>query len=889
MNNGTFDLAIDLGGTSAKLACYRSGSVEIISNREGVSQTPCAVWLDPLGRLVVGEGAMEALSRDPANVFIEFKRHLGTNKEYTFARNGQRMRPEELSAEVFKSLRADAEQYTGELIRAAVITVPLDFDLSQIEATKRAAALAGFEQPLLLREPVAAALAYGLESKDHKASYLVYDFGGSTFNATVIQIRDGLIQVIGFGGDNQLGGRDIDRAIVEELFIPVLTKDHQLNDFSQNNAKWHGAIGQLTRQAEAAKMRLSFLESTEVLIDFLCSDDRGEPVECGFELRRSELERLATPFIQRTINICKKTMEAARLSPHDIDKVVLVGGTMLFPVLREQLNYGLGLPLESNVDPLTVVARGAAVFAGSSSAGQQSLLVSGEHEPLFTTEIEPEAGAVEPAAVPKASVLPELIDNAQFTVYRPRAAPAGVWASLLAFAHLSERAPDAPQDEPDPIAEVERQATQVLDERASEYTPVRQDSSQSVPRFGEISFVPEMDGFEFNPPQRTFVWAENVHREEFRFRASRELAGQTARGHLTVFLGSIIIAQVALSIRVEKVPTLTHREPIEAVQARAYRKIFASYSHRDSVVVEEFERFASAFGDRYLRDVSHLRAAEVWSSGLEAMIREANIFQLFWSTNSIGSQFVRQEWEYALGLGRANFIRPTYWEDPFPEAPHRGLPPPSLKRLQFSRLPGFATPGFPATTNPSPQSSARAEDIQGSVVPLPDDEKKGHSAPVTSVSVTPDGRRAVSGSVDQTLRVWDLENGQCLRTLAGHSGAVRSVSVRPDGRRAVSGSGDKTLRVWDLESGQCLRVLEGHSDEVTRVSVTPDGRRAVSGSEDNTLRLWEVETGACLAVARPPVPISAVALSPVPGRTIVGTINGEVLQFELRGMTLTPA
>jgi hypothetical protein len=116
------------------------------------------------------------------------------------------------------------------------------------------------------------------------------------------------------------------------------------------------------------------------------------------------------------------------------------------------------------------------------------------------------------------------------------------------------------------------------------------------------------------------------------------------------------------------------------------------------------------------------------------------------------------------------------------------------------------------------------------------------------VSVTPDGRRAVSGSDDKTLRVWDLESGQCLRTLTGHTAGVTSVSVTPDGRRAVSGSRDKTLRVWDLESGQCLRTLQGHSDDVNSVSVTPDGRRAVSGSRDKTLRVWDLESGECLAV-----------------------------------------
>ena len=368
MSRQTIDYGIDLGTTNSEIACLNGTDIDVIRNAEGSEFTPSAVWIDKQGKVVSGRIAKEWHERDPENAFTEFKRDMGTHVSYTFARSGRQMKPEELSSEVLKLLRADVERRTGESINAAVITVPADFDLPQCEATKRAGELAGFQHLLLLQEPVAAAQAYGFERNEDKTFWLVYDFGGGTFDAAVIQVRDGLIQVVGHGGDNQLGGKNIDWAIVEQLFIPALLREHALPNFSRQNAKCRGAIAKLKIQAEAAKMRLSSTESTEVFIDFLCNDGQGAPIEFGFELQRSELERLAAPFVRRSVNICKETLLSGRLSPADIAKVILVGGPTHMPFLREQLKDavdGLGIPLEFNVDPLTIVARGAAVFAGS--------------------------------------------------------------------------------------------------------------------------------------------------------------------------------------------------------------------------------------------------------------------------------------------------------------------------------------------------------------------------------------------------------------------------------------------------------------------------------------------------------------------------------------------
>jgi hypothetical protein len=163
---------------------------------------------------------------------------------------------------------------------------------------------------------------------------------------------------------------------------------------------------------------------------------------------------------------------------------------------------------------------------------------------------------------------------------------------------------------------------------------------------------------------------ESMHREEFRLQAAPELDGQTAKGSLVVFLGSILLAEMTLSIRVKSggVATPPERPQVERSSARPYRKIFASYSHKDVAVVEQFERYGRTLGDTYLRDWVHLRAGEVWSEQLAHMIEEADVFQLFWSTHALRSEFVEQEWRYSLALNRLNFIRPTYWENPLPAA-----------------------------------------------------------------------------------------------------------------------------------------------------------------------------------------------------------------------------
>jgi molecular chaperone DnaK len=278
--------------------------------------------------------------------------------------SGQTRKPEELSAEVLKSLRADVQQRTGETLEACVITVPAAFELNQCDATRKAAKLAGLKQSPLLQEPVAAALACGFQSDDEKAYWLVYDFGGGTFDAAVIRAEEGTVHVVNHGGDNLLGGSDIDWALVEQVVVPLVLQQFNLREFSRSNKRWQPAFAKLKHFAEIAKIELSRTERT-TLQACKFKDQNDDEIEFECEVTRADLFRVAEPIIARSVEICKRVLGEKRLGPEAIEKVILVGGPTLAPYFRELLKTSLGIPLDYTVDPLTVIARGAAIFAGT--------------------------------------------------------------------------------------------------------------------------------------------------------------------------------------------------------------------------------------------------------------------------------------------------------------------------------------------------------------------------------------------------------------------------------------------------------------------------------------------------------------------------------------------
>ena len=368
MNRTTIDFGIDLGTTNSAIAVLKGVKPEVVKSNLDTDITPSAVFIGRQGNIIVGSKAKSKLEDDRSaeDAYIEFKRRMGGDSVYTFKSSGLRKSPEELSAEVLKSLKGNVQQRMDEDLKAAVITIPAAFAQRQCMATKRAAELAGFAQCPLLQEPVAASLAYGFQSDSERRSFwLVFDFGGGTFDAAVMKAEDGDIQVVNHGGDNFLGGADIDWGVIERLIIPAISGSYNLPDFKRGSERWRGALAKIKRAVEFAKIDLS--RSPEAYLDGCVFEDAdGNEVELdGFKLTQNQLASIAEPLIARAAEKCHAVLSEKNLSPSAIEKAILVGGPTLAPYFRDILSDKLGIPLDHSVDPLTVVAQGAAVFAGT--------------------------------------------------------------------------------------------------------------------------------------------------------------------------------------------------------------------------------------------------------------------------------------------------------------------------------------------------------------------------------------------------------------------------------------------------------------------------------------------------------------------------------------------
>ncbi|MET0646798.1 MAG: Hsp70 family protein [Pyrinomonadaceae bacterium] len=359
------DFGIDLGTTNSCIARAEGGGVSVIQNNDQMNVTPSVVRVLKSGSLLVGRRALGALAEDPDNVALEVKRLMGQRYAKTFPASGRVMSPEEISAEVLKSLLADARRRTNDEVRAACVTVPAAFTALQCEATARAAQLAGLEEYPLLQEPIAAAVAYGAAPGVRDQRWLVFDLGGGTLDVAVVSTRDGRLNVLEHRGDNHLGGKDIDRALVENVLVPFLSEQFALPRADAESPELARLLRKLTLLAEYAKIDLTTAEETIVSLLDLGEDREGRLIEAEMPLTRARLESEMEPLVARCLRLADEALAGARVRGLELDRVLLVGGPTQMPRVREALAAHLGAPVDSSLDPMTVVARGAAVYAST--------------------------------------------------------------------------------------------------------------------------------------------------------------------------------------------------------------------------------------------------------------------------------------------------------------------------------------------------------------------------------------------------------------------------------------------------------------------------------------------------------------------------------------------
>lgn len=389
MRRDTIDFGIDLGTTNSEIAVMDGPRPTLIKAEDDKEYIPSCVWIDPKDRLYVGQRAKDRLLEDPSNAFIEFKRDMGTTNKKHFERSGRDMSPEELSAEVLKTLKENVRQkLNGEVVENVVITVPAKFNLDQTAATTEAALLAGFHTCETLQEPIAAAIAYGFEKTVENDIWMVYDFGGGTFDVAIIQMKEGNFRVVNSGGDNELGGKDIDWQIIDSYIVPLIKNEFNLLDFERTNLdKYRSQFAKLKGETEKAKIRISSNETEEIFIDSLFKDK-----DFSCEITRNQVAEMSKPLILKSIEKAKQVISESGFQPSDIKRIILVGGPTKAPYLRDLLISpltGLGIPIEYSVDPMTVVAQGAAIYAGGRPAKSEpkntdsnTFLAEVNHKPI---------------------------------------------------------------------------------------------------------------------------------------------------------------------------------------------------------------------------------------------------------------------------------------------------------------------------------------------------------------------------------------------------------------------------------------------------------------------------------------------------------------------------
>jgi len=381
VKSGEKILGIDLGTTNSAAAIYEGGRATVIPSAEGPTMAgkmfPSVVAFTKEGTLLVGESAKRQTTANPEGTIFEIKRKMGTDYKVSIA--GKEYSPQQISAFILQKIKKDAETYLGTTIRKAVITVPAHFNDNQRQATKDAGEIAGFEVARIINEPTAACLAYGIDKLEKEMKILVFSFGGGTHDVTVMDFGKGVFQVLSTSGDTQTGGADLDKAIMDYL----VEEFQRQTGVNLRNDKM--ALSRLKEASEKAKIELSTLMTTDIDLPFLFNDTSG-PKHLHFTLSRAKLESLAQPLVQKTERTIVRSLEDAKLTPKDIDKIILFGGMTRMPYVQRFVEQIMGKPAERGVDPMECVAIGAAI---------QGAVLTGEVKDLLLLDVTPLSLGVE--------------------------------------------------------------------------------------------------------------------------------------------------------------------------------------------------------------------------------------------------------------------------------------------------------------------------------------------------------------------------------------------------------------------------------------------------------------------------------------------------------------
>ena len=361
-------IGIDLGTTNSCVAVMEGGQPTVITNAEGVRTTPSVVAFTKTGERLVGEPAKRQAVTNSENTISSIKRKMGTSEKVTAG--GKSYTPQEISAMILQKLKSDAESYLGEKVTEAVITVPAYFNDAQRQATKDAGKIAGLDVKRIINEPTAAALAYGLDNESDQ-KIMVYDLGGGTFDVSIIEIGDGVIEVLAVNGDSLLGGDDFDNVVAKYMIDEFRKKEGV--DLSKDNM----AMQRIKEAAEKAKKELSTATTTNINLPFITATSEG-PKHFDMDLTRAKFDELTHELVERTVTPVNKALQDAGLTASDLTKVLLVGGSTRIPAVQDRVKTLTGKEPSKNLNPDECVALGASIqggkLAGDAGAGDILLL-----------------------------------------------------------------------------------------------------------------------------------------------------------------------------------------------------------------------------------------------------------------------------------------------------------------------------------------------------------------------------------------------------------------------------------------------------------------------------------------------------------------------------------